>query len=277
MKKSVVVLFLLLVSTVTSMASKLDTIMVYSAVMQKDVPCTVITPDAMLEEDRAEFPTLYLLHGHGNNYGSWTQWEVVQRLADEYSMIVVSPDAARNSWYWDSPVDSTVRYETFVSKELVEYIDSNYPTVKSREGRGITGLSMGGHGGLYLGIRHQDVYGAAGSTSGGVDIRPFPDSWEMKTRIGERDENLERWLEYSVMGQLDKLEGDNLALMIDCGTEDFFFEVNNILHAELLERGIPHRYMTSPGAHNWIYWKESIMYQMLFFSNYFAQTEARAN
>ena len=34
-------------------------------------------------------------------------------------------------------------------------------------------------------IRHKDVFGAGGSTSGGVDIRPFPNNWEMKKQLGE--------------------------------------------------------------------------------------------
>jgi len=39
---------------------------------------------------------------------------------------------------------------------------------------------MGGHGGLYLAIRHKTLFGAAGATSGGVDIRPFPNNWDIK-------------------------------------------------------------------------------------------------
>ena len=44
--------------------------------------------------------------------------------------------------------------------------------IPEKRGRAITGLSMGGHGALWNAIRHKDVFGAAGSTSGGVDIRP---------------------------------------------------------------------------------------------------------
>ena len=74
------------------------------------------------------------------------------------------------SWYWNSPVDPKSQYETFISDELIKAIDSKYKTIKNRTGRAITGLSMGGHGALYLAIKHQDVFGAAGSMSGGVDI-----------------------------------------------------------------------------------------------------------
>lgn len=91
----------------------------------------------------------------------------------------------KNSWYWDSPTHADSQYETFVSSELVKYIDTHYSTIKDRKGRAVTGLSMGGHGGMWLSIRHKDVFGAGGSTSGGVDIRPFPHEWKMKEQLGE--------------------------------------------------------------------------------------------
>ena len=98
------------------------------------------------------------------------------KIADEKGIIFVCPDG-KNSWYWDSPKNPSYRYETFISNELINYIDANYPTVASRDKRAITGLSMGGHGALYNAIRHKDVFGAAGSTSGGVDIRTFSNQW----------------------------------------------------------------------------------------------------
>ncbi len=43
---------------------------------------------------------------------------------------------------------------------------------------------MGGHGAFYLAFKHQDIWGAAGSMSGGVDIRPFPNKWDLAKRLG---------------------------------------------------------------------------------------------
>jgi S-formylglutathione hydrolase FrmB len=44
-----------------------------------------------------------------------------------------------------------------ISKGLISWIDGKYKTIKDRKARGITGLSMGGHGALYLAFKHQDV------------------------------------------------------------------------------------------------------------------------
>lgn len=124
--------------------------------------------------------------------GPWLQITDLRSLSERYRMIFVCPDGEK-SWYWDSPLHAESQFETFISGELPAWIDARYPTIAAREGRAITGLSMGGHGALWNAVRHPDVFGAAGSTSGGVDIRPFPDSWEMKEQLGELKDNPARW------------------------------------------------------------------------------------
>jgi S-formylglutathione hydrolase FrmB len=61
-----------------------------------------------------------------------------------------------------------------VARELVAHVDGKYKTIPRREGRLITGLSMGGHGALYLAARHPDLYAAAGSIAGaGRRLQPW--------------------------------------------------------------------------------------------------------
>ena len=153
----------------------------------------------------------------------------------------------------------------------MSYIDRNYKTIADRKGRAIAGLSMGGHGAMWLGIRHKDVFGAAGSTSGGVDIRPFPQNWSMNKQLGEMASNKKVWDEHTVVNQLDKIQNGDLALIIDCGEDDFFLNVNKDFHNRLLGRKINHDFITRPGEHNGKYWNNSIDYQILFFSKFFAK------
>lgn len=251
-------------------AAIVDTLLIKSNKMNRYIETVVIIPDQAAQRP---CPTLYLLHGHGGNAKSWiTIKPELPEMADRDGMIVVCPDGEQ-SWYWDSPIRKESQFETFVSQELVQYIDTKYNTVKSRRGRAITGLSMGGHGGLWLSIRHKDTFGAGGSTSGGVDIRPFPNNWDMKKQLGEMKENPKVWDNHTVITQLDSLKNGDLALIVDCGTEDFFFEVNRQLHEELLKRGIAHDYIVRPGAHNLKYWNNSIEYQWLFFHRFFEKEE----
>ncbi|NGF56674.1 esterase family protein [Parapedobacter sp. SGR-10] len=257
----------LLLSIGQLFAAKVDTVEVYSAAMKKKIKAVVISPE---KTNTAPVPTLYLLHGYGGNYTNWVKRAShIKELVDHYNYIVVCPDGGVRSWYWDTPGDKDYQYETFVSKELVSFIEQNYTVCKDKHGRAITGLSMGGHGALYLAIRHQDVYGAAGSTAGGVDIRPFPNNWEMAKRLGPYKDNKAAWDEHTVMEMLHLIEPNNLKLFIDCGTDDFFYAVNQELHRKLTYLNIPHAFVSMPGKHNWDYWTQSILLQMAFFDNYF--------
>lgn len=273
--KRVIVFLLAVLAINQARAAVVDTIQVYSNSMQKNVPVVIVKPNSY--NSLKEVPVVYLLHGYSGNYSDWVKKGAgTEKLADQLNLLLVCPDGGYNSWYWDSPVDPKSRYETFVSDELVKYIDSKYNTIKSRTGRGITGLSMGGHGALYLAMKHQDVFGVAGSMSGGVDIRPFPDNWDMARQLGPYAAQPERWEKNTVINLLYLLRSQSLALIIDCGTEDFFFEVNENLHQQLLYRNIPHDYITRPGAHNWAYWKNSVKFQLLFMRNYFDSTISNA-
>ncbi len=257
------------VLALTAHAAKIETVMVESPSMKKDVEVVYVLPDKAL--DGYACPVVYLLHGHGDSAPKWiNEKPELAQIADSKGIIFVCPDGS-TSWYWDSPVDPSFRYETFVSSELVEYTDSHYATLPRREARAITGNSMGGHGALWLSIRHQDVFGVAGCLSGGVDIRPFPENWNMKKRLGDRDSNPEVWDAHTVINQLDKLQNGGLDIMISCGLDDFFFGVNEALHGELVKRGIDHDYIVGPGGHSWDYWCNALEYQILFFERYFAR------
>lgn len=263
-----VALFLILTAS-TAFAAKVDTLLVKSPSMKKDVQVVVVTPDAVLGKKVVACPVVYLLHGFGGNAKTWIGIKPnLTQIADEKGMIFVCPDG-KNSWYWDSPKNPSYRYETFISTELVKYIDEHYKTIADRKGRAITGLSMGGHGGMWNAIRHKDTFGAAGSTSGGVDVRPFPKNWDMPKQLGELETNKQIWEDHTVVNQLDKIANGELAIIFDCGEADFFLNVNKDLHNRLLERKIDHDFITRPGGHNSEYWNNSIDYQILFFDKYF--------
>lgn len=251
----------------TLQAGHIDTIQVSSPSMKKTVECYVVEPDKA--STTHPMPVLYLLHGYGGNAGTWLRIKPqLKDLADTYGMYIVCPDG-KNSWYWDSPRNPEMRYETFVSKELITGIDQRYHTIPQRTARAITGLSMGGHGGMWISIRHKDTFGAAGSTSGGVDIRPFPKEWEMSKQLGSEVDHQRVWDEHSAINLIETLKNGDLALIIDCGYSDFFREVNEAFHQKLLKQGIDHDYIVRPGAHTGDYWFNSIDTQLLFFSKYF--------
>lgn len=245
-----------------------DTVSTYSAAMEKQIKAVVVTPADYSKSTK--YPVVYMLHGYSGDYSDFVKKvPQIQEYADRFGMILVSADGNFGSWYWDSPVEKSSKYETYVSSELVSFIDKNYSTIAESSARAITGLSMGGHGAMYLAIRHPETFGAVGSMSGGVDILPFPENWEMKKYLGTKAENPQRWEEYSVMGQVNKLIAKRQAIIITCGTDDFFYQVNLKLHDKLTYNNIPHTFISNPGGHTWEYWNDAIPYQLQFFHVFF--------
>jgi len=257
-------------------AFRADTLKVHSAIMDKDIDAIVIVPDKALAPQLQECPSVYLLHGHAGDYKFWPS---IRRdlgdVADFYGFIFVCPDAG-NSWYIDSPVKKDSQYETFCSKELVEYVDSHYNTLADKRFRAISGLSMGGHGALYLGMRHSDVWGSAGSMSGCPDFRVYPNEWGLTEILGVYPAQSFVWDDHVVVNQLGRIKNGDLAMIIDCGEQDFMLELNKDLHTRLLGAGLEHDFITRPGAHWYTYWQNAIDYQLLFHSKFFKKNfEAR--
>jgi len=254
-------------------AGTVDTVSVYSNSMHKQIKAVIIKPDTYGTTENG-FPVVYLLHGYGGWYSNWIiRVPELKDYADMYQTIIVCPDGDKSSWYFDSPVDSAYRYETFISFELVAYVDRSFKTLTDKKHRAITGLSMGGHGALMLGIRHQDVFGAAGSMSGAVELTKDVARFGADKLIGDSISHTDLWNAYSVYSLVDSLHNKKYPIMIDCGTGDIFIRQNRRLHEKLMKLNIRHSYMERTGIHNWNYWTTGLPYQMIFFRTFWEQNK----
>ncbi len=242
-----------------------DTIEVISAKMGRVIKNTIVLPAQYTQRKNPTrfYPVVYLLHGAWGSYRDWPKKADLRSLASQYGVIIVCPDG-QDSWYFDSPIDPEFQFETYITQELRQYVETHYRTINNRKYRAITGLSMGGHGALWLAWRHPDIYGSCGSMEGGVDIYNSPNKWKINARLGEYESNKEVWYEHSVMNLVPSLEPCQ-NIVIDAGKDDIFINENNALHEALDKQGIPHDYTVRPGNHSWTFWVNAIDYQMLFF------------
>lgn len=250
-------------------AATVDTVSIYSDAMHKAFNCVVIKPESY-KKKKNEFPVVYLLHGYSGKYSDWiTKVPELKDQADRLQLLIVCPDGGFSSWYFDSPVDPVMRYETYIANEVPTYIDAHYRTLKVRSARAITGLSMGGHGALFLALRHAETFGACGSMSGGVDLDESKGKFDVMKRLGDTVQQAENWKRYSVLNAVENRPSEPLAIIFDCGVEDFFYQGNKKLHKKMLDLKIAHDYIERPGQHDWNYWSNSVLYQLLFFKRYF--------
>ena len=246
-----------------------DTVKVMSQKMNREIKAVVVLPHQYFDNPTDSFPSVYVLHGASGDYSNWPKKKNLEQVATQYGVVMICPDG-QDSWYFDSPIDPKMQFETFISRELVAYVDSHYRTFRSAKMRAITGLSMGGHGALWNAFRHPDVWGSCGSMSGGVDITKFTDRWHIKARLGNYEDNPERWHQHAVVNLVPSIQpGQNI--IIDDGADDFFYQVNCNLHEALLKAKIPHDFTIRPGAHSWKYWINALDYHMLCFSKAFSK------
>jgi putative tributyrin esterase len=113
-----------------------------SASLGREQAATILLP-ASYRTSQQRYPVMYLLHGGGQDHTAFATRGWFRALASR-DMIVVTPSAG-DSWYVNSVADAKAKYEDFVIKDLIEYVDRQYRTMASRDGRAVAGVSMG-HG-----------------------------------------------------------------------------------------------------------------------------------
>ena len=210
-----------------------------------------------------KYATVFLLHGWDSNYKQWNEITDLQSYANLYNFIIVCPDGFKDSWYLNSPLFKTWQYESFFFTNLIPFINANYSINDSSVF--ITGLSMGGHGALHLFIKKPEIFKAAGSTSGVMDLEARKINFGLKRLLGNHESNQVNWQKNSVMINIAKLQGTEKHIFIDCGLSDPFFTMNKNFVDKAIELSIPISFLFSQGNHSTTYWNKSIAQQLAYF------------
>lgn len=219
---------------------------------------TVYTP-AGYETSGKRYPVLYLLHGMGGDEEAWISLGRTAQILDNLiaqgkakPMIVVMPNgnASQEAAPGESsrgmvpptmqlPKTMEGSYEQ-AFPEIVKFIDKNYRTIKSKSGRAIAGLSMGGFHSLHISKQYPDMFNYIGLFSAAI----MPNK-EVSSLIYE---NMEEKLKV----QFDK----NPALYwIAIGKTDFLYKANEEYRKLLDEKGYKYTYYESDGGHIWKNWR----------------------
>lgn len=212
-----------------------------------------------------DLPLLVMLHGWGGDYADWVNSGHLDATADELiladeiaPLIILMPDGD-DSFYVPGPDGD---YETYIVEELVNAVDEAFPTAATRETRYIGGLSMGGYGALYLGLRHPDRFSAIGAHSPAIlqrrdDVPPwlYGNNWEL---FSERD----------VLTLITR-DGwpEDMRLWVDIGNGDHLIRgVYDLFGALLTTRVRDFQAHVWPGVHDWTYWSEHAPDYLRFFA-----------
>lgn len=225
----------------------------------------VYTPPGY-ETSTQDYPVLYLLHGAGGDEDAWTALGranyildnlIAEGKAKPMLIVMTNGNAWQTSTLRNKPGIGAITRETYgqfqgkFEKSLVEdvvpYIEKNYRVIKSKDGRALAGLSMGGAHTITASIEYPGTFGYIGVFSSGI-FDANADMAEMEMKFAAlKSSNVQKY-------------------WVGCGVDDFVMESNKRLLSVLEKVDFEHEYYESEGGHTWANWRDylSIFAPMLF-------------
>lgn len=244
-----------------------------SSVLDMDTQLTIMLPHDY-QKDRGAKPkkTVFLLHGLKQNASSWARFSCAEGCADHHDFALVIPEVQR-SWYSD--MEFGHRYYTYITEELPALVGSMFNVATDRESLCVAGLSMGGYGAVKCALGRPDVFSAAASFSGGLDIHEII-SYVQKVGMMSRGEleaifghdlSVKEKDDPFILAQKTALLAPSLRprLYVCCGTEDTLITGNRLFDALLKTLPYDYQYMEWAGIHDWSFWDKAIEYALDFF------------
>ncbi|WRS31141.1 alpha/beta hydrolase-fold protein [Actinomycetaceae bacterium MB13-C1-2] len=144
---------------------------VRSESLEMQTTLTVVTPEGDTSNPVAwpevEPGLLVLLHGLTGNSAQWPVRADLQPVADRFNLVIATPEGQRSFWINQ---EYGLRYGDWVGVELPDLIRRTLRISASRDDTLVGGLSMGGYGAFRAAFDHPDVYSAAFSLSGCLDV-----------------------------------------------------------------------------------------------------------
>lgn len=252
---------------------------IFSRSLKMDVGISVILPQDSRKHRgveplapgitaRKKVKTLFLLHGLGDNHTAWMNKTGIYRYAEEHDIAVIMPEVHR-SFYQNMYYGHA--FETFIVQELPQVVESMFQLSIAPEDTLIAGLSMGGYGALYLGLKYPERYCAIGAFSGAVDIVNLVKSAkEVMGRedlysaqdglcaFGPTEENLEKADVYHWLME-DLSKGVQLPIFLSAGVDDPIYSLTEKFAQTLQKHSYPNFvFHPLPGTHDWDVWDTSI-------------------
>ena len=231
--------------TATGVGSGL-TVSFHSAALDGRMHALVFLPPGY-QGGTTHYPVIYFLHGLPAVSATYAgnKWLAADLDAAGSPAILVEPQGARDS-------DSDAEYlnwgpgrnwETYVSRDLVRYIDASFRTIRSRKGRALVGLSAGGYGAVILGVHHLDRFSVIESWSG-----YFHPTDPTGTIALDRGSDADAHTQIASLKKTVSRLPTFLAFYV--GSGDTRFRAENVqFDQELTEAHVPHRFAVYPGAH----------------------------
>ncbi|HEX9062364.1 MAG TPA: alpha/beta hydrolase-fold protein [Clostridia bacterium] len=242
----------------------------HSKILDGNLNLKIYIPQVYSSNEK--LPVLYFLHGASGNPDTLFDSLDIKNCADRLiankrikPLIIVSTDTLNPLRLEEPNKTQSINenpFEGYICKELIPFIDSNYNTITSKDGRFIGGISMGGFAAIQTAVHHPDIFSKAGGHS--------PASW----LVEYSDKEIDNWL-YSAR-QLKKGEDisslpeetglADIRIYLDCGKDDSIVNDVEKLFPAFKKRGIKVECHVNDGDHAIDYWKRNLERYLIFYS-----------
>lgn len=229
---------------------------------------------------KLKYPVLYIIHGDDGSENFCLPGLDMDITADKLirskriePLIIISPEMdnslglnsaiATRTYKFPKRTIELGRYEDYLSKELVSYVDSHYSTITNRAGRYIGGMSTGGYISLHTAFRHPNEYSKVGGHSPDI-TQKFPDNRISPLYFPTKADRTKGSIYYLASKNTLK----NLDIYLDCGKSDIYKLYNdcNKLYKILKSKGAHVQYHLNPGPHASSYWKSNMIKYLTFYA-----------
>ena len=225
----------------------------------------VVLPEGYQEHPSQQYPTLYMLHGHGGAPTESIQNSHFSEYIRPHYWILIMPDG-KDSYYTNAAEKSADKFEDYIVQDLVSEVESKFRAIPKRDGRILAGISMGGFGAEKIGLRHPEIYRLIGALSSPADAtrRKFSYRRPINSYVF--------WKNFGPMGSQTRKDNDPFKLAatppanqigmpffyLSCGTQDNLEKVDHQLANVFAQQHIPHTYREFSGGHDWNYWDRAL-------------------
>ena len=199
-------------------------------------------------DEKKTYPFLYLLHGAGDDNNSWIEKGGADKIANQYladdgvPMVIIMPDALLTFYVNMEEVtnpmlqglDQIGHYEEYFFEELMPKVEEQY---HCNGKRALAGLSMGGWGTLYYGLKYPKMfkYGYAMSPATGIDGLPV-----------------------SLRDLISKQSSTSVFpfITLESGTQDMTVGIQSVRDCDelLTSYDVKHHFIERSGGHDWKFW-----------------------
>jgi enterochelin esterase family protein len=205
----------------------------------------VYTPPNYESDRQSQFPSLYLLHGSGDNEATWTELGRAHVILDNLlaakaivPMVVIMTDGHAVAPGGPDRSSNTQAFQRDLLEDVMPFVAAHYRLLNDRESRAIIGLSMGGGQSLGIGLTHLDQFAWIGG---------------MSSAVRDPEKTLEKFL-----AAPEQSNAQLRLLWFACGKDDFLLKANQAFDALLTTHKIQHEFVETEGNHSWPVWRRHL-------------------